>query len=101
MGALLQSNWRPTPAPLAVAAFSSRRPRTLAAHNHYSVCTTWLLSKGCYYLLDVIRGKYELPELKARAIEAARKWKANGVLVEGVGTGLIAELRQAGISAPF
>lgn len=52
-------------------------------------------------MLDVIRGKFEFPELKARAIDAAQKWGANGVLVEdaGVGTGLIAELRQAGISS--
>jgi predicted phage terminase large subunit-like protein len=73
----------------------------IAAHNDFSVCTTWLLSRGCYYLLDLIRGRFEFPELKARAIGAARQWTAKGVLVEdaGVGTGLIAELRQAGISA--
>jgi predicted phage terminase large subunit-like protein len=73
----------------------------IAAHNDYSVCTTWLLSKGCYYLLDLIRGKFEFPELKARAIDAAKQWVANGVLVEnaGVGTGQIAELGQAGISS--
>jgi predicted phage terminase large subunit-like protein len=73
----------------------------IAAHNDFFVCTTWLLSKGCYYLLDLIRGRFEFPELKAGTIGAAQKWGANGVLVEdaGVGAGLIAELRQARISA--
>ena len=71
------------------------------AKNDYSVCTTWRIAKGNYYLLDVIRAKHEFPELKAEAIEAWRAWRPNGVLIEdaGVGAGLIPELKRAGISA--
>lgn len=71
------------------------------ALNDYSVSTTWRVVDGKYFLLDVVRAKFDYPGLKARAIEAARAWKPAAVLIEdaGVGTGLIAELRQAGISA--
>jgi predicted phage terminase large subunit-like protein len=71
------------------------------AKNDYSVCTTWRIAKGDYYLLDVIRAKHEFPELKAKAIDAWRAWRPNGVLIEdaGVGAGLIPELKRAGISA--
>jgi predicted phage terminase large subunit-like protein len=72
-----------------------------AAQNDYSVCTTWRVIKGKYYLLDVIRGKFEYPELKAKAIEAAQSWNPSHVLIEdtGVGTGLIAELVYESINA--
>jgi predicted phage terminase large subunit-like protein len=82
------------------ACAASKGAIIIVAQRVHADCTTWLFSKGCYYLLDLIRGRFEFPELKARAIDAAQKWGANGVLVEdaGVRTGLIAELRQAGIS---
>jgi predicted phage terminase large subunit-like protein len=69
--------------------------------NDYSVCTTWLVAYGNFYLLDVIRGKFEYPTLKAKAIQAAARWLPSYVLVEdtGIGTGLIQELKQAGITA--
>jgi predicted phage terminase large subunit-like protein len=69
--------------------------------NDYSVCTTWRLSGGKYFLLDVYRAKLEFPDLKAKAIALYRAWRPNGVLIEdaNVGTGLIAELRGEGISA--
>jgi hypothetical protein len=44
------------------------------AHNSYSACTTWLVVDECYYLLDVTRGRYEYPKLKAIAISLARKY---------------------------
>ena len=71
------------------------------ALNDYSVCTTRRIHNGHYYLLDVVRAKFDYPGLRAKAIETARSWKPISVLVEdaGVGTGLIADLKQAGISA--
>ena len=35
------------------------------AQNDWSVCTTWMLVDNCYYLIDVTRGRYEYPRLKA------------------------------------
>jgi predicted phage terminase large subunit-like protein len=71
------------------------------ALNDFSVCTTWRVADGCFYLLDVIRAKVDFPALKAKAIEAAQAWRPRAVLIEdaGVGAGLIAELRLSGVSA--
>jgi phage terminase large subunit-like protein len=70
-------------------------------HTDYSVCTTWLLNEGKYYLKHVLRDRFDYPTLKARAIANAREYRTNRILVEdtGVGTALIPELLQAGFSA--
>ena len=59
------------------------------------------MAYGNFYLLDVIRGKFEFPTLKAKAIQAAEMWQPSRVLIEdsGIGTGLIQVLKEAGISA--
>jgi len=69
--------------------------------NDWSVCTTWLVKKGHYYLVDVQRKKLDYPDLKALAIGLAQRYEPRVVLVEdtGVGIGLIAELKEAGIDA--
>lgn len=69
--------------------------------NDWSVCSTWLRREGLHFLLNVERVKLDYPALKTRAIYLARSFDARIVLVEdnGVGTGLIAELAQAGINA--
>jgi len=73
----------------------------VGASNDYSVCTTWLIANGNFYLLDLIRGRFEFPTLKAVAIQAATAWRPERVLIEdtGIGTGLIHELKLARISA--
>jgi predicted phage terminase large subunit-like protein len=65
------------------------------AQNDYSVCTTWLYHKPCYYLLDVTRGRYDYPKLKATALALAQKYKPRHLLVEdaAIGTALAQELR--------
>ncbi len=70
--------------------------------NDWSVCTTWLRTKDDRnYLLDVLRGRYDYPTLKARAIAHARHWQPMAVLIEdaGTGTALIPELKREGIAA--
>lgn len=63
--------------------------------NDYSVCTTWLMRKSDYYLLNVVRGRFEYPALRRRIIEHARAYGASVVLIEdaGPGTALLQELR--------
>jgi predicted phage terminase large subunit-like protein len=63
--------------------------------NDYSVCTTWLMKGDDYYLLDVLRERFEYPSLKRRVIELARRKNAHSVLIEdkGSGTQLIQDLR--------
>ena len=41
----------------------------------------------CYYLLDLTRGRYEYPSLKATAIALAKKYRPNYVLIEDASTG--------------
>jgi predicted phage terminase large subunit-like protein len=70
-------------------------------HNDWSVCTTWLYHAKKYYLIDVLRGRFDYPTLRARASAHAGEHKPNKILIEdtGVGTALIAELQKAGFSA--
>ena len=67
----------------------------------WSVCTTWLIHDNKYYLMDVLRGQFIYPTLKARAISHADVHKPDKILIEdtGVGTALVAELGDAGLTA--
>jgi predicted phage terminase large subunit-like protein len=69
--------------------------------NDYSVCTTWLVHENKYYLVDVLRGRFDYPTLKARAIAHAQRHKPYQILIEdaGVGTALVQELKIAQFSA--
>jgi predicted phage terminase large subunit-like protein len=58
------------------------------AQNSWSVCTTWLLDKGNYYLLDLARGRYNYPDLKEVAEELADRYEPNVVLIEDASTGM-------------
>jgi predicted phage terminase large subunit-like protein len=66
------------------------------AQNDWSVCTTWMLLDNCYYLIDVTRGRYEYPRLKATAIALAQEYKPHYVLIEdaSTGTALAQELKR-------
>jgi predicted phage terminase large subunit-like protein len=68
--------------------------------NDYSVCTTWLLPKNGYYLMDVLRGRFDFPTLRRKVSEQAKLHKASQILIEdaGVGTALIQEIKTADFS---
>ncbi len=67
--------------------------------NDYSVGTTWGLSDGKIYLLEVFRWKVNFPELKRAVIDLYRKYNPSNVLIEdkASGTALIQELKSGGI----
>ncbi|WP_374596379.1 phage terminase large subunit [Sphingosinicella sp.] len=56
--------------------------------SDYSVCTTWGLLRGDFYLLDVERARLPFFELEYRVMLLKRKWKANLVIVEKQGSGI-------------
>jgi predicted phage terminase large subunit-like protein len=58
------------------------------AQNDWSVCTTWLLHEKAYYLLDLVRGRFEYPRLKSFAITLADRYKPDVVLIEEASTGI-------------
>jgi predicted phage terminase large subunit-like protein len=68
------------------------------AQNDWSVCTTWLVLEGNYYLLDLVRDRYEFPRLRDTATELARRFKPDQILIEDASTGiaLAQELRKTG-----
>ena len=61
---------------------------TTGETNDYSVCTTWLMVKRTYYLLNVWRGRLEFPHLKQKLIALALEHKPNRILIEQAGPGL-------------
>ncbi len=66
------------------------------AENDWSVCSTWLIEKNVYYLLDVVRGRWDFPTLRSRALALADLHRPQRILIEDVGTGtaLIQELKK-------
>lgn len=71
------------------------------AQNDYSVCTTWLVVDRNYYLIELTRGRYEYPRLKALALSLAQRFRPDVILVEEASTGiaLAQELKQANLSS--
>jgi predicted phage terminase large subunit-like protein len=63
--------------------------------NDWSVCTTWLLFKGDYYLIDVFRGRLQYPDLRRKVASLATQHGAETILIEDAGPGmaLLQELR--------
>ena len=45
--------------------------------NDWSVCTTWLIFENRYYLVDVLRGRFDYPTLKGRVVSHAKRHKPN------------------------
>ena len=58
------------------------------AANDYSVCTTWLMTKNDYYLIDVFRARLQYPDLRRRVENLARKYGAEMILIENAGPGM-------------
>jgi predicted phage terminase large subunit-like protein len=66
--------------------------------NDYSVCTTWGMYDGHFYLLDVVRLRLNYPDLKRKVVEQIAKFNPSIVLIEdkASGTQLIQDLRAEG-----
>ena len=65
----------------------------------YSVGTVWLMQGANAYLLDVVRDRFDYPELKRAVVNTRNKWPGSYTLVEdkGSGTSLIQDLRSQNI----
>ena len=59
------------------------------------MCSTWLIENNAYDLLDVVRGRWDFPTLRSRAVALADLHRPQRILIEDVGTGtaLIQELK--------
>jgi predicted phage terminase large subunit-like protein len=67
----------------------------------FSVCTRWGIRAKHLYLLDVVRERFDYPELKRRVKDEHDRWRPDVVLIEdrASGTQLIQELREEGMHA--
>lgn len=68
------------------------------AQNDWSVCTTWLVVDRTYYLLALVRGRFSILPPADTALELAKRFKPDEILVEEASTGiaLAQELRDEG-----
>lgn len=64
--------------------------------NDYTVGATWIETTSGFYLADLVRDKYEYPQLKQAIKNNAAKWKPTAVQIEDKSSGisLIQDLRQ-------
>lgn len=58
------------------------------SHNDYSACTTWLNDGDDFYLLDMVRGRYNYPDLRDAAVALVNRFEPHAVLVEEASTGI-------------
>ncbi len=67
---------------------------------NYSVGTVWSVQGDHFYLLDLIRGRFDYPELRRAVRNAKDRWPRATILIEDKGSGisLIQELRKEGVS---
>ena len=66
--------------------------------NDYSVGTTWLLQDKNYYLIDLVRDRFDFPRLRDAAKALADRYKPYAILIEDASAGisLAQELRAMG-----
>ena len=67
--------------------------------NDFSVCTTWGMHDGKFYLIDLYRKKADFPELKRAVLSLYKKHNPPKLLIEdkASGTALIQELQFEGV----
>ena len=68
---------------------------TLGEANDFSVGTVWGSTGLDYYLLDVVRARWEAPDLRREIIALSTHWQADATVIEdtGLGRALLHDLR--------
>jgi|CXWL01.1.fsa_nt_gi predicted phage terminase large subunit-like protein len=76
---------------------------TLEEDSDYSVGTAWGLHQGHFYLLEVVRGRFEVPELRRQIIDLHERHHAATTIIEktALGHALLQELRSGGRIRPI
>jgi len=67
-------------------------------NSDYSVCTTWYVRDKNFHLVDLVRGRFEYPQLKRTAMALAERYKPTAILIEDASAGisLAQEMRAMG-----
>jgi predicted phage terminase large subunit-like protein len=107
-GNLVKADWlstyqrQPDPLDFQAIVFSLDPATSADPKADYSAMTIWGVLDNNYYLLDLIRGQFEFPELRAMLIRNWHKWRPDFVLIEYAGTGqiLCQQMRREGSFRP-
>ena len=69
---------------------------TIEEHSSYSVGMLWGAVEENYYLLELLRGRFEAPDLRRKIIEHNAMWKPDATLIEDteLGRSLHQDLRK-------
>lgn len=76
---------------------------TLSENADYSVGTVWGAKGLDFYLLDRVRGRFEVPELRREIESLARRWDVDQTVIEDgdMGRAIVQDLRRTGIVKPI
>jgi predicted phage terminase large subunit-like protein len=71
---------------------------TLSETSDYSVGTVWGAKGLDFYLLDLVRCRFEVPELRREALRLSQAWKADQTIIEDtdIGRAITQDLRRSG-----
>jgi predicted phage terminase large subunit-like protein len=71
---------------------------TLSETADYSVGTVWGAKGLEFYLLDRVRGRFEVPALRQQITALAQRWKVDQTIVEDgdMGRAIVQDLRRSG-----
>ena len=71
---------------------------TLSETADYSVGTVWGAKGLDFYLLDIVRGRFEVPELRREVLRLSQAWKADQTIIEAtdIGRAITQDLRRSG-----
>ena len=87
---------RPSRFDLVVASWDTAS--TLSETADYSVGTVWGAKGLDFYLLDLVRGRFEVPELRREVLRLSQAWKADQTIIEDtdIGRAITQDLRRSG-----
>jgi predicted phage terminase large subunit-like protein len=105
-GNLIKREWLktyrtpPQPQPLDTFVISWDTAMKASEIADYSVGTVWHVQGDNCYLLDLIRNRFDFPDLKRAVMKQKEQWPSAQILIEdkGSGTSLIQELRHQQIA---
>jgi predicted phage terminase large subunit-like protein len=105
-GNMIKRNWlkfyeaEPAAAPSDTFVISWDTANKATELANYSVATVWRVHKNNCYLADLVRGRFDFPDLKRAVTALKNRWPTATILIEDKGSGisLIQELRAQRIS---
>jgi predicted phage terminase large subunit-like protein len=71
---------------------------TLSESADFSVGTVWGAKGLDFYLLDLVRGRFEVPELRREVLRLAQQWRTDQTVIEDtdIGRAITQDLRRSG-----